>query len=886
MQSRGNTISVNDLIIYIMTGTGSTGFPARNSQFVWRYFVLWAAAFAAPLTIRIMLVAEMGLSPALNDVSGILSDLGSAFFVALILSGLARLTRGTALVFILVWAQANYLIYEYVRTIGALPLLSDARYLADETFIFGSILAVSRPILLGVILATTMLLFWLSVRRIRGPFLTSVLAVLSVLFFLGTFLLPGTVQVAQWRQTNFIQENILSLVNPVITAEDNSSKIHLAERYFQPDLSGDRFVPEAPDNVNVILILLESVSSTYLPTISQECLRAPTVKMPLLDKISQKAVTFQTFISHQQGTDRGEYSILCGDYPKLLFEQSKMTDIAMETIEAPRCLPEILRDSGYETVYMQAAPLTFMFKDRFMSKAGFTQTYDDEWFTGDRIKTGWGVDDHVFFTQAFQKVQQLAEGPRPFFLTLLTVGTHHPFHVPDTFTENRDAPPFQRAIAYLDMSIDSFMKKLEDSGIMENTLVILTSDESAGFRQFTDLMTGRLSHNMGVMSLFVPSVNPDIIAEPYVQSDIALSILDYLGLGDSAPHFVGRSMFRHYRQPRISVFAGGPRRTLGIVDTKKQVSLCSSDMADCVSYSSDDRGCLTRIDSPPDPLVRQQTLAIVDRSSLKTYVDEKEQHYNLVSKTEMTVNERYRALFASQLVVPAGSNIEVSLEVRLHGDKGKAFFFHRLCQFYGTGCTSFYERTFVLKPGYRLVLNYVYPSEKAVDRMLGHSIVWTDKENAGNLTMEFVRGEIMIRPVQSGTGSSLRVKRLELDRIKKGMELFDQGIVHMRKHEYEEAVKAFRSVLEINPDYGAASVNLGYSLLDMGQPEKAVAAFKDTVKHWPEEHNAVFGLALSYQTMNRKEQAAQTWRLYLQQAPESRWKESAKQHLQRLQQEK
>lgn len=873
------------LFFLAMIDSGDKGPLTRNSQLVFRYAALWTAAFIAPLTVRIALVAEMGLRPALNDISGILSDLGTACLVALILSRLSRMSRWIAAAFILVWAQANYLIYEYIRTIGALPSLSDARNLADKTFIFGSLLAVSRPILLGGILVTTMLLFWLSVRQMRGRSMTSVLAALSAVLFLGSFLLPATVQVARWRQINFIQDNILSLAGPAGPAEDNGDNVRLADQHFQPDLSGDRYVPDAPGNVNVILIMLESASSTYLPTISPECLSAPTVRMPLLDKISQQAITFQTFLAHQQGTDRGEYAILCGDYPKLRFEQSKMTDIAMERTEIPRCLPEILRDEGYETVYMQAAPLTFMFKDRFMSKAGFTQTYDDEWFTGDRIKAGWGVDDNVFFTQAFEKVKKLAEGPGPFFLTLLTVGTHHPFHVPDTFTENRDAPPFQRAVSYMDMAIDTFISKLQDSGMMENTLVLLTSDESAGFRQFTDLPEGRLSHNIGLMSAFVPSVDPEIIAEPYVQSDIGLSILDYLGLADRAPHFVGRSMFRRYSQPRISVFAGGPRRTVGIVDTRGRVSLCSSDLAGCVSYSSDDRGCLTRIEDQPAPLVQQQTMAIVDRSMLSTSAGEEEHRYNLVSKKEMPLNQRYRALFAAQLVVPASSEVEVSFEVRLHGDGGKAFLFHRLCQFYGTGCSSFYERTFVLKPGYRMVLNYVYPSEKAVDQMLGHSIVWTDKENAGKLTMEFVRGEITIRPVQSGPGTDLRVKRLELGKLEKGMELFDLGVALMKKHSYEEAAKAFRSFLAINPDHTAASINLGYSLLDLGQLEEAAAVFKDTVKRWPEEHNAVFGLALSYEKINLREQAVQTWRLYLQQAPESRWKESAKQHLQRLQQE-
>ena len=40
-------------------------------------------------------------------------------------------------------------------------------------------------------------------------------------------------------------------------------------------------------------------------------------------------------------------------------------------LHGKRCLPAALAEAGYATVYLQAAPLTFMLKDKFMPRIGF-----------------------------------------------------------------------------------------------------------------------------------------------------------------------------------------------------------------------------------------------------------------------------------------------------------------------------------------------------------------------------------------------------------------------------------------------------------------------------------------------------------------------------------
>jgi PTS system nitrogen regulatory IIA component len=65
-----------------------------------------------------------------------------------------------------------------------------------------------------------------------------------------------------------------------------------------------------------------------------------------------------------------------------------------------KCLPQILRDSGYQTVYAQSSPMQFMSFDSFMPKAGFAQVYGADYFSRSYARNAWGIDDRAFFEQS------------------------------------------------------------------------------------------------------------------------------------------------------------------------------------------------------------------------------------------------------------------------------------------------------------------------------------------------------------------------------------------------------------------------------------------------------------------------------------------------------
>ncbi|MBL9081308.1 MAG: LTA synthase family protein, partial [Planctomycetales bacterium] len=221
---------------------------------------------------------------------------------------------------------------------------------------------------------------------------------------------------------------------------------------------------------------------------------------------------------------------------------------------ARRCLPHILREAGYETVFLQAARLRFMHKDRFMPLAGFSQVIGDESFEQDMNRSRWGIDDRTLFRKAREKIGELEQSDKPWFMTILTVGTHHPYATPANCSSSFPRGTFEHAAACADQALEELLTGLEHEGILQNTIVLVTSDESGGLRQESDDLALRLSRNWGFLTVVTPEGQSRRIDEPFLQSDVALSVLDYLGIGDADHSFGGRSVFRSYKKKRPLFF--------------------------------------------------------------------------------------------------------------------------------------------------------------------------------------------------------------------------------------------------------------------------------------------------------------------------------------------
>jgi hypothetical protein len=188
------------------------------------------------------------------------------------------------------------------------------------------------------------------------------------------------------------------------------------------------------------------------------------------------------FTVHSHQTIRGLYAILCGDYSKLSWATPKAYELQQNPERAdavsagpagPKRLVDPLPPGSGSRIHEQGPGSC----RRWVSRTAL----GSEWFTeANPFPFSWGPIDPVFFRGATAYIATSSRAKnQPWMLTLLTVGTHQPYGVSDAFAAQY--PSRQRAaIALLDEAVADFIEGLRRDGVLDNTLVLITSDESHG----------------------------------------------------------------------------------------------------------------------------------------------------------------------------------------------------------------------------------------------------------------------------------------------------------------------------------------------------------------------------------------------------------------------
>lgn len=560
----------------------------------------------APFLILAMLMLPIGLRAAaivldhtdfgLADVRGFATDL----LLATVFATLAHLALGwqalrgwpgrvLATGLLLLWAVLAFGNFEHILANDANLDPVNLKYLTNKEFIQGSALRVSHPVLTGLLGTATLAFFVLGVRQ-REPKPMRPVALRLLLGLVALMLWPLAGDTLTWRQECPAFSLIRIINGQAASAPAAKASIDNATaRAKAADLTGAprfAFPKKAERPPNVLIIMMEGLTGAYVPAIAEQHGVKLDVQMPKLSALAKANVTAASMIAHQRQTDRGEYAILCGDLPKLSRVTPRMTDVAQKGADRV-CLPEYLRQKGYQTIYLQPAPMTFMLKDQFMGKIGFDESRGADFFATGYKKGGWGIDDRAFFEQSLEVLEE-KEKSGPWMAALMTVGTHHPLIVPTSFKKKKDEEKFAWAARYTDLYLSRMIESMRKKGLLDHTIVVLTSDEARGINSHYQGVTRSISQNWSPMVALLPGGEQAMITEPYAHSDIALSVVDYAGLNDGSSPFLGRSLFRSYAEPRTLAFSNIFKRRAYLLDGANALTSCDENFSKCMSFTRKD----------------------------------------------------------------------------------------------------------------------------------------------------------------------------------------------------------------------------------------------------------------------------------------------------------
>ncbi|MDH4566852.1 LTA synthase family protein [Pseudomonas sp. BN414] len=493
---------------------------------------------------------------------GYLSDLAFGSFLIVLLYGRSLLL---ALPLMLLWSFMILGNAELIGAVGRMPETSDLKYLLDPQFVSHSTQGggITHPYL-GLALGASLLACLLCWRRRHRPLNWKWFATPAALLMGHVtlqYVQPSDAD--QWQQFNLPHKLMASAVN-------------VGQLAVEDWLDGDK--PEVPPDIaglarldldgtpllsgpgrarNVLVITLEGIPGAYIAA-NRAAINSSYQDslMPKLSAWAERAMTTPDYVLHSHQTIRGLYAMLCGDYSKLDSGTPKGLELLNNPARAKACLPAQMHQHGFSTHFLQGAGLRFMAKDKIMPQMGFDKTLGRDWFRNKAyLEFPWGMDDKSFFEGAQTYVKQLRQQKKPWMLTLLTVGTHQPYSAPVEYLM-RYPDSKKAAIAYLDDAVDAFLTGLEKQGVLKNTLVIVTSDESHGIENV------RLASAWGFNLVLAPEQAslPPIKSGVYGHVDLTASILDYFGYR-VPQNLSGRSLFRDYETGReIMSYTNGKLR--------------------------------------------------------------------------------------------------------------------------------------------------------------------------------------------------------------------------------------------------------------------------------------------------------------------------------------
>jgi lipoteichoic acid synthase len=304
------------------------------------------------------------------------------------------------------------------------------------------------------------------------------------------------------------------------------------------------FVRTAQTNQrNVVIVFLESTRAESTTPYNENL-----DTTPFLAELAEESLVFERAYAVVPHTSKALVASLCGVNPPL---DTRETESEPGIIPA-RCLPDLLEERGYRSVFFQSATEEFERRPQLVDNFG----YKDFFATEDMSKEGFeetnyfGYEDNIMLEPSRKWLEE--NGDEPFLATYLTVTGHHQYVVPDRygkkrFVEDEEYNRYLNTIRYQDFFLRNLFDQYKDLGFYSDTIFIILGDHGEGFDEH-----GLKQHNNTIYDegLHIPFVihqpgrwEDSEWVEPAVNElDLLPTMADLLGYRIEGGTYPGASM--------------------------------------------------------------------------------------------------------------------------------------------------------------------------------------------------------------------------------------------------------------------------------------------------------------------------------------------------------
>lgn len=318
-----------------------------------------------------------------------------------------------------------------------------------------------------------------------------------------------------------------------------------AERICSP-LHTSYQAPETPhpEVKNVVLIVLEGMSQELFAYYHPQQPDYPEY-CPFLDSIARRSWAFNG-ISNGRRTMEGIPAIVCG-IPTLMEHAYIETPFVQNRLCSP---VELLRQNGFHTSFFHGAENGSMNFESFCHAIGYQDYFGmNEYPHPEDYDGSWGIPDRSFLQFMAGELHTM---PQPFFATVMTLSSHHPFKLPkDAEAGSRSYPkgahPMHTVSAYTDFALREFFRQVSKEPWFDSTLFLITADHAyEGSDTFTRNPYG--SYLIPVL-FYHPAADTAFFQADFMQqTDLMPSLFAYLSLRSPMLCF-GQNVFDRRHTP-------------------------------------------------------------------------------------------------------------------------------------------------------------------------------------------------------------------------------------------------------------------------------------------------------------------------------------------------
>ncbi|MGV3630544.1 MAG: LTA synthase family protein [Bacteroidota bacterium] len=338
-----------------------------------------------------------------------------------------------------------------------------------------------------------------------------------------------------------------------------------------------------PDKTNVVIIMLESFGNEWVGAAG-----AKKSFTPFLDSLTKVSLYFKNGISNGKKSIEAVPSIV-SSLPSLLDNPYISSTYGSNKVES---LASILGGQGYQSGFFHGATNGSMRFDGFAAQAGFDAYFGrKEYNNDDHFDQSWGILDEYFNPWTARKLTAFKQ---PFFATLFTLSSHHPYFIPKHMRGKlRKGPqPICESIHYGDYSLAKFFEEAKKQPWYNNTIFVLCADHTSATN--SELYNQRTEMYKIPILFFDPQgrIKPQKELRVFQHVDIMPTILDLLNIrtryysyGQSyyQPHepealtYI-EGTYHYYKNTHMMTFSNGKARNL------YSISLLKKDTPDSISF--------------------------------------------------------------------------------------------------------------------------------------------------------------------------------------------------------------------------------------------------------------------------------------------------------------